>query len=79
MGNLLTTILGFLDFAPGLKRKMGAVAALILAIIAAWNSAAPELGVDFIIKVPELINAAVLALLGVGVANAERNTPKPNA
>lgn len=77
MGNLLTTVLGFLNFAPGLKRKLGAVAALVLAVVAAWNSAAPEIGVDFAIQIPEFINAAVLALLGVGVANAELN--KPNA
>ncbi len=77
MGNLLTTVLGFLNFAPGLKRKLGAVAALVLAVIAAWNSAAPELGIDFVIQIPEFINAAVLALLGVGVANAEQNAPKP--
>ncbi len=77
MGNLLTTVLGFLNFAPGLKRKLGAVAALVLAVVAAWNSAAPEIGVDFVIQIPEFINAAVLALLGVGVANAELN--KPNA
>ena len=77
MGNLVTTVLGFLNFAPGLKRKLGAVAALVLAVVAAWNSAAPEIGVDFVIQIPEFINAAVLALLGVGVANAELN--KPNA
>jgi len=77
MGNLLTTVLGFLNFAPGLKRKLGAVAALVLAVVAAWNSAAPEIGVDFVIQIPEFINAAVLALLGVGVANAEQNAPKP--
>ena len=77
MGNLLATVLGFLNFAPGLKRKLGAVAALVLAVVAAWNSAAPEIGVDFVIQIPEFINAAVLALLGVGVANAELN--KPNA
>jgi len=77
MGNLLTTVLGFLNFAPGLKRKLGAVAALVLAVVAAWNSAAPEIGVDFVIQIPEFINAAVLALLGVGVANAELNAPKP--
>ena len=77
MGNLLTTVLGFLNFAPGLKRKLGAVAALILAVVAAWNSAAPELGVDFVIAIPDLINAAVLALLGVGVANPDLNAPKP--
>ena len=78
MGNLLTTVLGMLNFAPGLKRKMGAVAALVLAIIAAWNGAAPELGLEnATLQIPDFVNAAVLALLGVGVANAENNTPKP--
>ena len=75
MGDLLSTVLGLLNFMPGLKRKLAAVAALALAVIAAWNSAAPELGVDFIVKVPEIVNAAVLALLGVGVTNAELNAP----
>ena len=77
MGNLLTTILGMLNIAPGLKTKLAAVAALALAVITAWNSAAPELGVDFVITIPDWVNATVLALLGVGAANQPNNLPKP--
>lgn len=79
MGNLLTTVLSLLNIAPGWKTKIAAVAALLLAIVSAWNSAAPELGVDFIITIPEWVNATILALLGVGAANQPNNLPKPNA
>lgn len=79
MGNLLTTILSLLNIAPGLKTKLAAVVALVLAVITAWNSAAPGLGVDFVITIPDWVNATVLALLGVGAANQPNNLPKPNA
>jgi uncharacterized membrane protein len=71
----LTIILQALNWAPGLKTKAAAVAAFLLAIVAAWNSLAPALGVDFVIQVPDFINAAVLALLGVGAANQPANLP----
>lgn len=79
MGNLLTTSLSLLNIAPGLKTKLAAVVALVLAVITAWNSAAPGLGVDFVITIPDWVNATVLALLGVGAANQPKNLPKPNA
>ncbi len=79
MGNLLTTVLGLLNIAPGYKTRIAAVAALLLAIVSAWNSAAPGIGVDFIITIPDWVNATVLALLGVGAANQPANLPKPNA
>lgn len=76
--NIINLILSAVNFLPGWKRKISAVMALGLALVAAWNTAAPELvGVDFVIQVPEFINAAVLALLGVGAANADANAPKP--
>lgn len=74
----LTIILNALNFVPGLKTKLAAVAALALAIIAAWNSAAPQLGVDFVVHIPDWINAFVLALLGVGAANQPQNLAKTN-
>ncbi len=79
MGNLLTTVLSLLNIAPGWKTRIAAVAALLLAIVSAWNSAAPGIGVDFIITIPDWVNATVLALLGVGAANQPANLPKPNA
>lgn len=77
MGNFLTTVLSLLNIAPGWKTKIAAVAALLLAIVSAWNSAAPDLGVDFVITIPEWVNATILALLGVGAANQPNNLPKP--
>lgn len=77
MGNLLTTVLSLLNIAPGWKTRIAAVAALLLAIVSAWNSAAPGIGVDFIITIPDWVNATVLALLGVGAANRPNNLPKP--
>lgn len=78
MGNLLSIIVSGLNFAPGIKTKLAAVAALALAVVAAWNSAAPGLGVDFVITIPEWVTSGVMALLGVGAANQiANNPPKP--
>lgn len=74
--NILNIVLGALNIAPGWKTKLAAVAALLLAVAAAWNSAAPGLGVDFQIHFPEWINTVVLALLGVGAANQPANVAK---
>lgn len=74
--NIVSVILSALNFLPGWKTKIVAVAALLLAVVSAWNSAAPELGVDFIITIPEWLNSAVLALLGVGAANQVTNQAK---
>lgn len=76
MNNALTYLVGLLDYWPGVKTKLGAVAAFGLAVIAAWNTLAPQVGVDFTIAVPEIINALVLALLGVGAANAQARLTK---
>lgn len=77
--NYISIIVSLANILPGYKTKIAAVAAFLLAVIAAWNSAAPGLGVDFVITIPDWINAAVLALLGVGAANQPANLPKPNA
>jgi len=76
IGGGLSYLIGLLDFAPGLKTKLGAAGLFVLAVISAWNSAAPQLGVDFMIHVPEYVNALVMALLGVGVANAQKRLAK---
>lgn len=76
MQSYLTLILNSLNWFPGVKTKAGAVAALLLAIVAAWNAAAPGLGVDFQIVVPEWLTATVLAVLGVGAANQPKNISK---
>jgi hypothetical protein len=73
MQAFLSLILGSLNFFPNIKTKLAAVAALALAIVSAWNAAAPQIGVDFVVTIPGWINAAVLALLGVGAANQPAN------
>lgn len=77
--NYISIIVSLANILPGYKTKIAAVAAFLLAVIAAWNSAAPGLGVDFVITIPDWVNATVLALLGVGAANQPNNLPKPNA
>jgi hypothetical protein len=80
MANLVTTLLGLLNFVPGWKTRIAAVAALLLAVVSAWNGAAPQLGLEnAVLTIPEWANAIVLALLGVGAANQPNNLPKPNA
>ena len=73
MQSYLSLIVGALNFFPGVKTKAAAVAALLLAIISAWNAAAPNIGVDFIITIPDWVNATVLAALGIGAANQPKN------
>ena len=73
MLSILSAITSALNFFPGIKTRLAAVLAFGLAVIAAWNGAAPELGVDFTILIPDWVNAAVLALLGAGAANQKAN------
>lgn len=76
--NYISIILSLLNIAPGWKTKIAALAAFLLAIVSAWNSLAPQIGSDLIVQIPEWVNAAVLALLGVGAANQPANNlPKP--
>ena len=78
MGNLLTTVLTLLNIAPGWKTRIAAVAALLLAVVSAWNGAAPQLGLEgAVVTIPDWASAAVLALLGVGAANQPNNLQKP--
>ncbi len=75
--NYISIIVSLANILPGYKTKIAALAAFLLAIVSAWNSLAPQIGSDLIVQIPEWINAAVLALLGVGAANQPANLPKP--
>lgn len=67
-------LLDLLNFWPGLKTKVAAVAAFALAVVAAWNAMVPELGqAELAVRIPDVVNAIVLALLGVGAANQPKN------
>lgn len=76
IGGSLTYLVGLLDFWPGTKTKIAAVAAFALALTSAFNELAPQIGVDFVITVPGYVNAFVLALLGAGSANAQARLAK---
>lgn len=94
MINGLTSLLALLNFFPSLKTKVGALAAFGLAIVAAWNSFAPAIGLgpcvgsalptvvgavvaacttDWTLHIPDAVSAAVMALIGIGAANAPMN------
>ena len=74
----LNIVISALNFFPGVKTKAAAVAALLLAVITAWNGAAPVLGLEgAVVHIPEWVNATVLAALGIGAANQPKNLPKP--
>jgi hypothetical protein len=74
MLNILNVVLSALNFLPGMKTKLAAVCAFGLAVISAFNAMAPELNIAYTITVPEFVQAAVLALLGVGAANQQANS-----
>lgn len=71
MKNNLNKIICLLDFFPGVKTKVSAVAALGLAVVQSWNAVAGAFEINAVINIPDVANAAVLALLGVGAANAQ--------
>lgn len=77
MQNYLTLIINAMNWFPGVKTKAAAVAALLLAIVTAWNGAAPALGLEnAVVHIPDWVNATVLAALGIGAANQPKNLPK---
>lgn len=76
IGGILTYLVGLLDFWPGLKTKFAAVASFALAVVAAWNELAPNIAPDLVLVVPNYITAFVMALLGIGAANAQKRLSK---
>lgn len=77
MINLLTTIVGALNFFPGIKTKAAAVAAFGLAVVQAWNAAAPAVGLSGLeVHIPPIVDTLVLATLGIGAANQLDNAKR---
>lgn len=79
MGNLLTIIVQALNWFPGLKTKVAAIASVISALIVAVSAAMAQFGAGFEIPYLNEINAVLIALTAVGAANQPNNLPKPNA
>ncbi len=76
---IIDLIVGALNFAPGLKTKVGAIAAVLSALIVAVSVVLTQFNMGFEIPYLNEINAILLALIGVGSANQPNNLPKPNA
>ena len=70
MQNVLTAIVVALNFFPGYKTAAGAVVLMGVAMGAAYNAAAPQLGLLAIpAEILDFGTVAGNAVLGVGVAN----------
>lgn len=69
----LDLVVGALNYFPGLKTKVAAVAAVVSALIVAVSAALSALGAGF--EIPHLneINAFLIALTAVGAANQPSN------
>ncbi len=75
---VLDVLVGALNYFPGLKTKVAAVAAVVSALIVAISAALSAFGVGFEIPYLNEINAVLIALTAVGAANQpDNNLPKP--
>jgi len=75
---IIELVVGALNFMPGLKTKIGAIAAVLSALIVAVSVALKQFDMGFEIPYLNEINAILLALIGVGAANQPvNNLPKP--
>ena len=75
----LTIIVSALNWFPGVKTKVAAVAAAVSALIVAVSVALDVFGAGFTVPYLNEINAFLIALTAVGAANQPNNLPKPNA
>lgn len=73
----LDLIVSALNYFPGLKTKVAAVAAVVSALIVVVSTALSVFGAGFEIPYLNEINAFLIALTAVGAANQPSNAPKP--
>ena len=73
MKGILSAIVAGLNFFPGLKTKLAAVAAVISALIVAVSAALTQFGSSFEVPYLNEINAVLIALTAVGAANQPTN------
>lgn len=76
--NYLNLMVSALNYFPGIKTKVAAVASVISALIVAVSVALDVFGVGFTIPYLNEVNAFLIALTAVGAANQPSNV-KPNA
>jgi len=75
--NYLNIIVAALNYFPGIKTKVAAVASVVSALIVAVSVALDAFGAGFSIPYLNEINAFLIALTAVGAANQPQNLPKP--
>lgn len=73
MNSILSAIVSGLNFFPGIKTKLAAVAAVLSALIVAVSAALAQFGASFEIPYLNEINAVLIALTAVGAANQPAN------
>jgi hypothetical protein len=73
----IDVIVSALNYFPGYKTRIAAVAAVLSALIVAVSAALSAFGAGFEIPYLNEVNALLIALTAVGAANAPNNVPKP--
>ena len=72
----IDVIVSALNYFPGYKTRIAAVAAVLSALIVAVSAALSAFGAGFEIPYLNEVNALLIALTAVGAANAPNNVPK---
>ena len=75
--NYINILVQALNWFPGIKTKVAAIAAVVSALIVAVSAAMAQFGAGFEIPYLNEINALLIALTAVGAANQPVNLPKP--
>jgi hypothetical protein len=73
----IDVIVSALNYFPGYKTRIAAVAAVLSALIVAVSAALSAFGAGFEIPYLNEVNALLIALTAVGAANQPNNLPKP--
>jgi TRAP-type uncharacterized transport system fused permease subunit len=75
---VIEIVIGALNFFPGYKTRVAAIASVISALVVAASAALSAFGAGFTIPYLNEVNALLIALTAVGAANQPTNTtPKP--
>ena len=74
---IIDVVVSSLNYFPGIKTKVAAVASVISALVVAVSAALSAFGAGFSIPYLNEVNALLIALTAVGAANQPNNQPKP--
>ena len=74
---IIDVVVSSLNYFPGIKTKVAAVASVISALVVAVSMALDAFGSSFTIPYLNEVNALLIALTAVGAANQPNNQPKP--